>query len=189
VIFHPTPLKGAFLIEIEKQSDERGFFARSFCESAFAAAGLETRFVQSNNSFSSKKGTLRGFHYQLPPAAEVKIVRCLRGAFHDVILDLRPDSPSFGAWFGATLDPDNRRMMYVPRGCAHALLTLEDDTEALYSVSDVYAPTQERGVRYDDRKFAVEWPALPRHISPKDAAWPNFELAFHGIETMRGLAL
>ncbi len=130
MIFHETPLPGARLIELEKRGDERGFFARMFCEREFGAAGLETRFVNVNNSLSSVKGTLRGLHYQVGEAAEVKVVRCVRGALWDVILDLRPNSPTFGRWFGETLTADNRLMMYVPRGFAHAILTLEPDAEA-----------------------------------------------------------
>ena len=158
MIFHETPLQGVFLIEPEKRGDERGFFARVFCEDEFAAHGLETRFVQANNSLTAKKGTLRGMHYQLPPAAEVKLVRCIRGGLHDLIVDLRPDSPSFGKWFGADLTAENRMMMYVPRGFAHGFVTLTEDAEALYLVSAPYAPQQERGLRFDDPWFAAEWP-------------------------------
>jgi dTDP-4-dehydrorhamnose 3,5-epimerase len=187
VKFHPTPLKDAYTIELEKRGDERGFFARFFCQKEFSAAGLLTQFVQVNNSLSAKKGTLRGLHYQLAPAAEVKVVRCIRGALFDVIIDIRPDSPTFGKWFGAELNDENRLMMYVPRGFAHAILTLRDDTEALYLVSDFYSPENERGVRWNDPHFKVEWPIEPNDISPKDAAWPNFDPAFHGIDRLRGI--
>ena len=146
--FNPTPLEGAYTIEIEKRGDDRGFFARFFCEKEFREAGLETRFVQINNSLTGLKGTLRGLHYQLPPNAEVKVVRCIRGELWDVILDLRAGSSTFGKWFGAELTAENRRMMYVPRGFAHGFVTLTDDTEALYLVSAFYGPEQERGVRY-----------------------------------------
>jgi len=172
--FIPTPLLGAFLIELERRGDERGFFARLFCEREFADAGLETRFVQVNNSLTASRGTLRGMHYQLPPAAEVKVVRCLRGALHDVIIDLRPDSLTYGQWFGADLTAENRVMMYVPRGFAHGFITLVDATEALYLVSAFYAPEQERGVRFDDPQFGVRWPALPVDLSAKDRAWPDY---------------
>jgi dTDP-4-dehydrorhamnose 3,5-epimerase len=188
MIFHRTPLEGARLIEPEKRGDARGFFARVFCEREFAAEGLETRFVQANNSLSAKRGTLRGLHYQLPPAAEVKLVRCIRGALWDAIVDLRPDSPSFGRWYGAELSAENRLMMYVPRGFAHAILTLTEDAEALYLVSAFYGPEQERGLRWNDPRFAIEWPAEPAEISPKDAAWPLFDPAFHGTEQLRALA-
>jgi dTDP-4-dehydrorhamnose 3,5-epimerase len=185
--FHETPLNGAYLIELERRGDDRGFFARFFCEKEFAAAGAETRFVQINNSLSARKGTLRGMHYQLAPSAEVKVVRCLKGSLYDVIADLRPDSPTFGQWFGAELNSENRLMMYVPRGCAHGLLTLADDTEALYLVSDPYAPDRERGMRFDDPWLGIEWPIAPVEISPKDRAWPDFDPDYHGVEALRGL--
>lgn len=185
--FHPTPLEGAYLIELERRGDDRGFFARLFCEQEFGEVGLETRFVQVNNSLSARRGTLRGMHYQLPPSAEVKVVRCIRGAIFDVIADLRPDSPSFGRWFGAELSAENRRMMYVPRGFAHGFVTLTDDAETFYLVSDPYAPEQERGMRFDDPWLGIEWPAEPVEVSPKDRNWPVFDPEFHGIERLRRL--
>lgn len=185
--FHPTPLKDAYTIELEKRGDDRGFFARFFCENEFGAQGLVTRFVQVNNSLSAKKGTLRGLHYQLAPAAEVKVVRCIRGALFDAIVDIRPDSPTFGKWFGAELTAENRTMMYVPRGFAHAILTLTDDTEALYLVSDFYSPENERGVRWNDPRFNIAWPITPAEISEKDGKWPDFSPDFHGIERLRGI--
>ncbi|MDX8482944.1 dTDP-4-dehydrorhamnose 3,5-epimerase [Mesorhizobium sp. VK24D] len=181
MIFQATPLGGAFTVGLEKRGDDRGFFARAFCRNEFAQQDLISSFVQVNNSFSAKKGTLRGLHYQLPPHAEVKVVRCVRGALWDVILDLRPGSQSFGQWFGAELSEDNRLSMYVPKGFAHAFLTLADDTEALYMVSEFYAPESERGIRWNDPRFAIEWPIEPTVISPKDAAWPEFDHAFHGV--------
>ncbi|MEN3793067.1 dTDP-4-dehydrorhamnose 3,5-epimerase [Fulvimarina sp. MAC3] len=187
MIFHETPVHGARLIELEKRGDDRGFFARFFCEKEFGEAGLETRFVQINNSLTGKAGTLRGMHYQLPPHGEVKVVRCIRGALYDVILDLRPDSPSFGQSFGAELSAENRMMMYVPKGCAHGFVTMTDDTEALYLVSDFYAPDAERGVRFNDPKFAIEWAVEPVEVSEKDGKWPDFDPEFHGVEAMRGL--
>jgi dTDP-4-dehydrorhamnose 3,5-epimerase len=177
--FAPTPLAGAFVIELDKRADDRGFFARVFCEREFAAAGLDTRFVQINNSLSKDKGTLRGMHYQLGEAAEVKVVRCVRGALWDAILDLRPGSASFGQSFGAELSAENRSMMYVPRGFAHGFLTLEEDTEALYLVSAFYAPERERGVRWNDPRFAIGWPAEPQVISDKDAQQRDFDPAWH----------
>jgi dTDP-4-dehydrorhamnose 3,5-epimerase len=183
----PTPLRDAYLIELERRGDGRGFFARFFCEREFGAAGLVTRFVQGNNSLSSKKGTLRGMHYQLAPHAEVKIVRCIRGRLFDMILDIRPDSPTFGQSFGAELNNDNRLMMYVPRGFAHAILTLADDTEALYLVSDFYSPDDERGVRWSDPHFKMAWPIDPIEVSAKDSAWPDFDPTFHGVERLRGI--
>ena len=182
-----TPVHGAHLIDLERRGDERGFFAQFFCEREFGDAGLKNHFVQINNSLTAKSGTLRGMHYQLPPTAEVKVVRCLRGALFDVVLDLRPDSPSFGTWFGAALTADNRTMMYVPEGCAHGFVTLEDDTEALYLVSSFYSPKDERGVRFDDPRFAIAWPLTPNEVSAKDRVWPDFDPEFHGTELMRGL--
>jgi dTDP-4-dehydrorhamnose 3,5-epimerase len=187
VLFHATPLATARLIELEKLGDERGFFSRVFCARTFEENGLERAFVQVNNSLTSQRGTLRGLHYQLPPAAEVKMVRCVRGAFYDLILDLRPDSPTFGKSFGAELSADNRLMMYVPRGFAHAILTLESDTEALYFASDFYAPGQERGVRWNDPRFSIDWPITPVEISAKDRGWPDFDEAFHGVNQLVGL--
>jgi dTDP-4-dehydrorhamnose 3,5-epimerase len=187
MLFNPTPLRDAFTIELEKRGDDRGFFARFFCVNEFAQHRLETRFVQVNNSLSTRRGTLRGMHYQLAPSAEVKVVRCVRGAVWDAIVDIRPDSPSFGSWFGAELSAENRRMMYVPRGFAHGILTLTDDAELLYLVSDVYAPGDERGIRWNDPRFGVQWPIEPSEISGKDAGWPDFDESWHGIESLRGI--
>ena len=186
--FIPTPLAGAYLIEIEPREDDRGFFARAYCGQEFQRAGLEARFCQLNNSFSAKRGTLRGMHYQLAPASEVKVVRCVAGALYDVIADLRPDSPTFGKWFGATLSATNRVSMYIPRGFAHGFLTLTNNVETFYLVSTFYAPQAERGLRYDDPWLAISWPSEPTEISPKDEAWPFFDPEFHGIERLRGVS-
>jgi len=140
VKFHATPLHGAYTIELEKRGDDRGFFARFFCQNEFAAAGVPMPIVQINNSLSAKAGTLRGMHYQLAPAAEIKVVRCIRGALYDAIVDLRPDSPTFGNWFGVELTAENRRMILVPQGFAHGIMTLTDDTEAFYLVNAFYVP-------------------------------------------------
>lgn len=166
--FEETPLSGAFLIELDRLGDERGFFARLFCEEEFAKRGLESRFPQINNSLSKEVGTLRGMHYQVTPHEEVKLVRCVQGALWDVILDLRQGSPTFGQSFGVELSASNRCMLYVPRGFAHGFLTLEADTEAFYLVSTPYAPASERGVRWNDPFFAIEWPSEPRVVSEKD---------------------
>ena len=179
MIFTETPLKGAYLIDLEKRGDERGFFARAFCEQEFGAQGLATRFVQANNSLSAQKGTLRGMHYQLAPKAETKVVRCIRGALYDAILDLREGSPTFGQSFGAELSAENRRMMYVPKGFAHGFFTLTDDAEAFYFVDELYAPQCERGVRWDDPRFAVVWPGVPTVISDKDRGYRDFDPAWH----------
>jgi dTDP-4-dehydrorhamnose 3,5-epimerase len=188
MIFHATPLPGAFVVEPERRGDSRGFFARLFCAEEFAARGIEARYVQANSSLTARRGTLRGMHYQLPPSAEVKLVRCIQGAIHDVIVDLRPDSPCFGRHFGAELSAGNRLMMVVPRGVAHGFVTLTDDAEALYLVSDAYAPEQERGLRWDDPWMGIEWPVTPQEVSAKDGAWPAFDpTGFHAVERMRGL--
>jgi len=177
--FHPSPIPGVFVIEPEPRGDERGFFARTFCEKEFAAAGLETKYPQVNNSFSVQKGTLRGMHYQLAPAQEVKVVRCIRGRLYDVALDLREGSPTFGKHFGTELTAENRHMMYVPRGFAHGFLTLEENTEAIYLVSNFYSADRERGVRWNDPRFNIRWPAAPQVLSDKDAKHRDFDPAFH----------
>lgn len=179
MIFTETPLAGAYVIDLEKRGDDRGFFARCFCEKEFAAHNLSTRFVQVNNSLSAKRGTLRGMHYQLSPKAETKLVRCIRGALYDIILDLRKDSPTFGQSFGAELSADGRRMMYVPKGFAHGFITLADNTEAFYFVDEFYAPEQERGVRWNDPRFKIHWPIPHTVLSDKDAGWRSFDPAWH----------
>jgi len=181
MIFIEIPLTGAYLIDLEKHGDERGFFARAFCEREFADHRLATHFAQANNSLSAQKGTLRGMHYQLAPKAETKVVRCLRGALHDMVLDLREGSPTFGESFGAELTAENRRMMYVPKGFAHVFITLADDTEAFYFVDEFYAPQYERGIRWNDPRFAIRWPAQPAVISEKDRNYRDFDPAWHLI--------
>ena len=172
--FHPTDLADAVLIEIEKRGDERGFFARTFCEEEFAQAGLVTRFVPANASASRKAGTLRGLHYQVAPHAETKVIRCTRGAIFDVIVDLRPDSPSYRRWQGFELTAAEGTMLYIPEGFAHGYQTLADDTEVAYQVSAPYAPGAEAGIRYDDPAFGITWPMPVTAISEKDVSWPDF---------------
>ena len=179
MIYRKTPLEGAVVIELEKRSDERGFFARVFCEKEFTGQTLSHRFVQVNNSLACTKGTLRGMHYQLPPKAETKLVRCIRGALWDVILDLREDSPTFGKHFGIELTAENRTMLYVPKGFAHGFITLEDDTEALYFVDEFYSPELERGVRWNDPRFGMKWPLEPAVVSEKDRSHHDFDPAYH----------
>lgn len=179
MLFQSTKLPGAYLIDLEKKGDERGFFARVFCQNEFDQNQLETNFIQVNNSLSAQKGTLRGIHYQLHPKSEVKLVRCIKGSLFDVIVDLRADSATFGQWFGAELSAENRRMMYVPRGFGHAFLTLEDNTEALYMVSEAYSPQHERGIRWDDPRFNIAWPSPPSIISDKDRNHPMFDPKYH----------
>lgn len=166
--FTSTPLKGAYTIELEKRGDERGFFARYFCSEEFEQIGLETKFIQMNDSFSADKATLRGMHFQVTSAAEVKVVRCLRGAIYDVILDIRNDSSTFGRWFAHELTAENRSMMYCPRGFAHGFMTLVPDSEILYMVSSKYSPENERGIRWNDPRFGIEWPMQPLVMSERD---------------------
>jgi dTDP-4-dehydrorhamnose 3,5-epimerase len=168
MIFIETELKGAFIVEIEKREDHRGFFARSWCRNEFENQGLTSGFVQSNVSFSSKKGTLRGMHYQVAPYEESKLVRCVRGAIYDVIIDLRPDSPTYKRWIGVELTSGNYRMLFVPEKFAHGFLTLEDDCEVTYQVSQFYAPGSERGIRWNDPLFRIQWPLEVQVISDKD---------------------
>ena len=179
MIFTQTPLPGAYLLDLEKRGDDRGFFARAFCEREFGEHDLVTRFVQVNNSLSAVKGTLRGMHYQLGPKAETKVVRCIRGGLYDVILDLRRGSPTFGESFGAELTAENRRMMYVPKGFAHGFITLTEQTEAFYFADEFYAPDLERGIRWNDPKFGLSWPSSPAVLSEKDASHPDFDPAWH----------
>ena len=179
--FTHTPLKGAYLIDLEKKEDERGFFSRLYCHQEFLKNELENNFVQANNSYSVSKGTLRGLHYQLGASAETKLVRCIKGSFYDVILDLRPSSPTFGHSFGAELSADNRTMMYVPKGFAHGFLTLEDHSEVLYFVSQYYSKELERGIRWNDPVFSIPWPSSPVVISERDQGHPDFDSGYHLI--------
>jgi dTDP-4-dehydrorhamnose 3,5-epimerase len=175
VIFLETELPGAFLVELERREDDRGFFARGWCQREFEENGLTGRLVQCNISFNHKSGTLRGMHYQVAPMEEAKLVRCTRGAVFDVIVDLRADSPTFKKWVGVELTAENRRALYVPEGFAHGYQTLVDSTETLYQVSVFYSPEAERGVRWDDAAFGIDWPAVgKRIISEKDSSWPDF---------------
>jgi dTDP-4-dehydrorhamnose 3,5-epimerase len=179
MLFKETPLPGAYLIDLEKRGDHRGFFARAYCENEFGQHSLVKHFCQVNNSSSSERGTLRGMHYQLSPKAETKLVRCIRGALYDLILDLRKGSPTFGQSFGAELTAENRQMMYVPKGFAHGFLTLTEDAEAFYFVDEFYAPEFERCVRYNDPKFNLQWPEPPKVVSDKDKNQADFDPAWH----------
>ncbi|MFC2085950.1 dTDP-4-dehydrorhamnose 3,5-epimerase [Bacteroidota bacterium] len=175
MIFTETKLSGAFIIDVEKRGDNRGFFARVFCRSEFEAHGLNAFVAQANTSYSKYQGTLRGMHFQRAPHEEAKLVRCTRGALHDVIIDLRPDSPTFQQWIGVDLTSENHRMLYVPEGFGHGFQTLVDDTEVTYLVSEFYAPQVEGGVRYNDPAFGIDWPGEVTVISDKDRNWPDFE--------------
>lgn len=175
MIFNETKLPGAYVIDLEPRGDERGFFSRAWCEREFVEAGLSTRIAQANVSLSRDKGTLRGMHLQLPPAGEIKLIRCIRGAIYDVIIDLRPASPTLGQWIGVELTNANRKALYVPEGFAHGFQTLTSDTEVFYQVSEFYSPEHETGVRFNDPRFGVEWPEEITVISDKDQNWPDFE--------------
>jgi dTDP-4-dehydrorhamnose 3,5-epimerase len=176
MLFTETELPGAFVIDLERREDERGFFARAWCQEEFRAHGLDTRVSQCNVSFNERAATLRGLHYQMAPHAEVKLVRCTRGAVYDVIVDLRPESEMYTRWVAVELSEENRRMLYVPEGFAHGYLTLADATETFYQVSVPYAPGAERGARWNDPAFGIEWPQSDRLvISEKDRSWPDFE--------------
>jgi dTDP-4-dehydrorhamnose 3,5-epimerase len=175
MIFHETKLAGVFEIRLEAKSDERGFFARAWCRDEFEEHGLDPRVVQCSVSFSTLKGTLRGMHYQAAPHAETKLVRCTRGAIHDVVIDLRPQSPTFRDWVALVLTAETRNMVYVPHGCAHGFLTLEDGSEVFYQMSQFYNPESGRGVRWDDPAFRIAWPGKVEAISERDRAYPNFE--------------
>lgn len=174
MIFTETKLKGAYIIEIEPIQDDRGFFARAWCHNEFEAQGLTTRLAQANISFNHQQGTLRGMHYQVPPFGEVKIVRCTRGALYDVIIDLRPDSPTYKEWIGVELTAENHKMLYVPENFGHGFQTLVDNTEATYQVSQFYTPGAERGIRWNDPAFGIEWPAEVAVMSEKDKNWLDY---------------
>ena len=173
--FTETPLKGAYLVQPEPHSDERGFFARTWCVREFESCGLETRLVQCNISYNIRKGTLRGMHYQAPPFEEDKLVCCTRGAIHDVIVDLRRGSSTFGKYIGVTLSAENRTMLHIPKGFAHGFLTLEDATEVYYQMSEFYAHESARGFRWDDPVFGIEWPGEVRVINHKDRSSSDFD--------------
>ncbi|HEY2812818.1 MAG TPA: dTDP-4-dehydrorhamnose 3,5-epimerase [Acidimicrobiales bacterium] len=171
--FTETPLAGVFVVEIEPLEDERGLFARSYCADEFVEHGLDPTVVQCNISFNRRAGTLRGMHHQAPPVTETKLVRCTRGALHDVVVDLRPDSPSFREHVSAVLSADNRVALYIPKGLlAHGFQTLEDDSEVFYQMGERYVPGAERGVRYDDPALGLEWPLPVSSIAKKDTEWP-----------------
>ncbi len=172
MIFRETKLKDAFIIELERLEDERGFLARTFCQEEFKAHGLNPRFVQCNISFNKKTGTLRGMHYQVAPHEEAKLVRCTRGAIYDVIVDLRSDSPMFKQWLAVELTAENRKALYIPAGLAHGFQTLADDTEVFYQMSEFYCAESARGVRWNDPAFGIEWPLPITIIAEKDSTLP-----------------
>jgi dTDP-4-dehydrorhamnose 3,5-epimerase len=174
MIFTETEISGSYLIDVKRIGDDRGFFGRLWCEREMEEMGLVSSIKQSNIGVSPLKGTLRGLHYQTAPHQEVKIIRCPRGAIYDVIVDLRPDSPTFKKWFAVELTAENSRMLYVPEGCATGYQTLVDDTEIYYHTSEFYHPESATGVRHDDPAFGIEWPLPIAAISDNDKNWNNF---------------
>jgi dTDP-4-dehydrorhamnose 3,5-epimerase len=180
MVLTPTPIPGVQVIALTPLMDERGFFAVGFSRHAFSEHGLEPHIEQVNLSYNAASGTLRGLHYQLAPYAETKVVRCVKGAAFDVVVDLRPASPSYCRWFGITLDAEQRRALYIPEGVAHGFQTLTSDTEVLYTVSAPYTPSHCRGVRWDDPAFGIEWPDhAHRTLHPRDRAYADFDRTSH----------
>ncbi len=177
MIFHQTLFDTARLIELDRRGDARGFFGRLYCADEFAAQGLPTGFVQQNVSVSAKRGTLRGMHYQTAPNGEAKLVRCVRGAIVDIIVDLRPDAPTYRRWASFALSAENMTQLLVPVGFAHGFQTLANDTEVTYLVSHAYTPAAERGLRWNDPAIGIEWPLPPSEMSEKDQTWPDFATA------------
>lgn len=175
MIFRETTIQGAYLVDIKRITDDRGFFGRAFCRKEMKELGLNDVIAQTNLSSNPKKGTLRGLHYQDLPARESKLVRCTRGSLFDVVVDLRKESATYCKWFGAVLTADSFQMMYVPEGCAHGFLTLEDNTDIMYEVSEYYTPETEKGILWNDPFFGIEWPLQPVVISEKDKNQPLFK--------------
>ena len=175
MIFTETPLPGAFIIDLETRRDDRGFFARAFCRREFEDHGLHPVVTQANIAFNVRTAIVRGLHFQFPPAAETKLVRCTRGAIHDVIVDLRPESPTYLRHTGVDLTADNHRALYVPERFAHGYQVLEDNTEVTYQVGEFYTPSAESGLRYDDARLGIAWPLPVAEVSDKDRAWPAMD--------------
>jgi dTDP-4-dehydrorhamnose 3,5-epimerase len=173
--FVETKIPGVFEIEIERRADARGFFARVWCKNEFEQHGLNAALAQCSISFNARSGTLRGMHYQTAPFAEAKIVRCTQGAIYDVVLDLRSESPTFKQWFAAELTAENRKMLYIPEGCAHGFFTLEHNSEVFYQMSEFYSPDSARGVRWDDPAFQIVWPDKVESIADRDRTYPDFK--------------
>ena len=173
--FTESPLSGAYVIDIEERRDARGFFARAWCAREFEVHGLKPEMIQANISVNTEPGTTRGLHYQIEPYQECKLVRCTRGAIYDVLVDVRPDSPTRGRWYGVELTAQNHRMLYVPEGCAHGYQSLVADTEVMYHVSQVYSPEFERGLRWNDPEIGIVWPIVDGIIvSEKDRSWSDY---------------
>jgi dTDP-4-dehydrorhamnose 3,5-epimerase len=174
--FQPTEVAGALLIEPERHEDDRGFFARTYCIDELAQHGLDPKVVQRSISYNRRRGTLRGMHFQTAPHEENKIVSCIRGEIYDVVLDVRPASPSYRRWVGATLTADNHKLLFVPKGCAHGFITLTDDAIVHYEISEFHHPESARGVRYDDPAFGISWPLAPVVVHPRDLAYPPYKV-------------
>jgi dTDP-4-dehydrorhamnose 3,5-epimerase len=177
MIFTESPILGAYVVELEQLTDERGFFARTYCAEQFAARGLGPELRQCSVSYNARKGTLRGLHYQGAPHEEHKLVRCTAGAIYDVIVDIRASSPTYRHWFGAELTADNRRSLFIPAGIAHGFVTLTDHAEVYYMISVAHAPESSRGFRWNDPAFAIAWPLAPTVISARDANYPLLNTA------------
>lgn len=180
--FIDTDLKGAYVIDLEPRKDDRGFFARTFCKREFNEIGHTKEFVQFNHSMSAQKGTLRGMHFQIPPSAEIKLIRCIRGKVFDVIIDLRAGSPTFLKHIGVILSEENMKMIYVPEGFAHGFQTLEDNTQMIYHHTEYYTPENERGLHHQDPVLNIGWPLAPLNLSDKDQKYPFIETNFKGIK-------
>jgi dTDP-4-dehydrorhamnose 3,5-epimerase len=176
VIFEPAEIDGAFLVSMEPRGDERGWFARAWCEDEFRAVGVDVRAVQTNVSFNVHRGTIRGLHWQVEPYGETKLIRCTAGEVFDVAADVRPGSPTYGRWQGVHLRAGDRKLVFVPAGCAHGYQSLSDGAEVSYQVSHPYVPGAEQGIRWDDPAFGIEWPLPEPIVSEKDSSWPDFEL-------------
>ncbi len=174
MVFKSTKIPGAYIIDMEAVADDRGFFGRFWCEREFQEHNLNSRIAQCSISFNTKKGTLRGMHFQVPPFAEAKTVRCTRGTMYDVIVDLRKGSTAFLQWIAVELSAENRSMLYVPEGCAHGFQTLEDNTEVLYQISEFHSPDHARGARWNDPSFGIQWPLPPQSMSGRDRGWKDF---------------
>jgi len=180
--FNKIPLKGAYIIELEPFRDSRGLFARTYCRKEFQKIGHNKEFVQFNHSATAQKGTLRGMHYQVPPSAEIKLIRCVRGSAYDVIIDIRYESPTFLKYFGTELNEDNMKMIYVPEGFAHGFQTLENNTQLVYHHSQYYNPEHERGIRYNDPAVGIDWPLEPINVTAKDKNYPSIDNNYKGIK-------
>jgi dTDP-4-dehydrorhamnose 3,5-epimerase len=182
VKFTETKLKGAYIIDIERLEDERGFFARAWCQKEFHDHGLNSKLVQCSISYNTKKGTLRGMHYQTKPHEECKLIRCTSGSIYDVIVDIRKDSLTYGQYINVVLSSENRKMLFVPEGFAHGFLTLVDSTEIFYQMSEFFAPEHARGFRWNDPAFGIKWPNDVQVISERDRNMPNFSSIVSSIE-------